>query len=194
MRELVAWYGQACEERFRHPLILAASFLFGYLAIHPFQDGNRRTSRLLANLILLREGYEFTEVVSHEKYIEGLKADYYLALNRRQRSWKTASEDLSEWLVFFLDIVREQARVAIRISADDGSENLLSEKQWELWNWARATGDFSRKTAVESLHMPPRTVESAIKKLLDLKKIEGFGEGRATRYRLKAAPISRCPW
>jgi Fic family protein len=183
MQELVEWYGWASEEKFRHPLILAANFLFEYLAIHPFQDGNGRTSRLLTNLMLLREGYEFTEVVSHEKCIEGRKADYYLALNRTQRSWKTAREDLSEWLVFFLEIVREQARGAIRILADDGSENLLSEKQWELWNWARATGDFSRKTAVEALHMPPRTVESAIKKLLDLKKIERFGEGRATRYR-----------
>ena len=190
MQELVEWYAWASEEKFRHPLILAANFLFEYLAIHPFQDGNGRTSRLLANLILLREGYEFTEVVSHEKCIEGRKADYYLALNRTQRSWKTASEDLSEWLVFFLEIVREQARGAIRILADDGSENLLSEKQWELWNWAHATGDFSRKTAVEALRMPPRTVESAIKKLLDLKKIERFGEGRATRYRLKAASIN----
>jgi Fic family protein len=190
MQELVEWYGWACEEKFRHPLILAANFLFEYLAIHPFQDGNGRTSRLLANLILLREGYEFTEVVSHEKCIEARKADYYLALNRTQRSWKTACEDLSEWLVFFLEIVREQARGAIRILADDGSENLLSEKQWEVWNWARARGDFSRKTAVESLRMPPRTVESAIKKLLDLKKIERFGEGRATRYRLKAASIN----
>jgi Fic family protein len=190
MQELVEWYGWASEEKFRHPLILAANFLFEYLAIHPFQDGNGRTSRLLANLILLREGYEFTGVVSHEKCIEARKADYYLALNRTQRTWKTASEDLSEWLVFFLEIVLEQARGAIRILADDGSENLLSEKQWEVWNWARAREDFSRKTAVEALCMPPRTVESAIKKLLDLKKIERFGEGRATRYRLKAASIN----
>jgi hypothetical protein len=64
---------------------------------------------------------------------------------------------------------------------------LLSEKQWEVWNWARATGDFSRKTAVESLRMPPRTVESIIKKLLALKKIERLGEGRASRYRVKDA-------
>ena len=190
MQELVDWYGWASEEKFRHPLILAANFLFEYLAIHPFQDGNGRTSRLLANLILLREGYEFTEVVSHEKYIEARKADYYLALNRTQRSWKTASEDISAWLVFFLEIVREQVRGAIHILVDDGSENLLSEKQWEVWNWVRATGDFSRKTAVAALRMPPRTVESAIKKLLDLKKIERFGEGRATRYRLKAASIN----
>lgn len=185
MQELMAWYDRARDGKFRHPLILAANFLFEYLAIHPFQDGNGRTSRLLANLILLREGYEFAAVVSHEKCIESRKADYYLALNRTQRTWKMGTEDLSEWLVFFLEIIREQARGAIQILENDGSEALLSDKQSALWNWARATGEFSRKTAMESLRMPPRTVESAIKKLLTLKKIERLGEGRATRYRLK---------
>jgi Fic family protein len=187
MQELVEWYAWAREEKFRHPLILAANFLFEYLAIHPFQDGNGRTSRLLTNLILLREGYEFAEVVSHEKCIEERKADYYLALNRTQRTWKTATEDLSKWLVFFLEILREQARGAIQILENDGSEALLSEKQWKLWRWANTVSEFSRKTAVESLGMPPRTVESIIKKLLALKKIERFGEGRSTQYRVKVA-------
>jgi Fic family protein len=187
MQELMAWYDWARDGKFRHPLILAANFLFEYLAIHPFQDGNGRTSRLLTNLILLREGYEFAEVVSHEKCIEARKADYYLALNRTQRTWKTTTEDVSEWLVFFLEIIREQARGAIRIVENDGSEALLSEKQWELWRWACTVYEFSRKTAVESLGMPPRTVESIIKKLLALQKIERLGEGRASRYRVKDA-------
>lgn len=139
MQELVEWYGWASEEKFRHPLILAANFLFEYLAIHPFQDGNGRTSRLLANLILLREGYEFTEVVSHEKCIEGRKADYYLALNRTQRSWKTTREDLSEWLVFPGNRPRA-GEGAIRILADDGSENLLSRSNGKSGNGLATQG------------------------------------------------------
>jgi Fic family protein len=194
MQELMAWYDWARDGNFRHPLILAANFLFEYLAIHPFQDGNGRTSRLLANLILLREGYEFAEVVSHEKCIESRKADYYLALNRTQRTWKTTAEDLSEWLVFFLEIIREQARGAIQILEDDGSEALLSEKQSELWRWARTVSEFSRRTAVESLGMPPRTIESIIKKLLALKKIERLGEGRSCRYRVKDASRVGSGW
>jgi Fic family protein len=53
-----------------------------------------------------------------------------------------------------------------------------------LWQWANSTGEFSRKSAVEALGMAPRTVESIIKKLLDLKKLDRLGEGRATRYRV----------
>ncbi|MFM8365011.1 MAG: hypothetical protein ACKOAS_07655, partial [Verrucomicrobiota bacterium] len=74
----------------------------------------------------------------------------------------------------------------------DEIENLLSEKQSALWKWANSAGEFSRKSAVEALGMPPRTVESIIKKLLDLKKLDRLGEGRATRYRV-SPPKSKSP-
>ena len=56
MRELVEWFGWADANAFRHPLIRIGNFIFEYLAIHPFQDGNGRTSRLLTNLMLLQQG------------------------------------------------------------------------------------------------------------------------------------------
>lgn len=186
MHELMDWHARAMEENFRHPLILAANLLFEYLAIHPFQDGNGRTSRLLANLLLLRAGYKFAAVASHEKLIEARKADYCLALNRTQRTWKTEREDISPWLLFFLETVRQQSLEALEILSGGQVENLLSQKQLALWRWANGAGEFSRKTAVEALAMPPRTVESIIKKLLDLKKLERMGEGRATRYRVSS--------
>ena len=83
---------------FKHPLILNANFAFEYLAIHPFQDGNGRTSRLLTNLMLLQNGYAFATLVSDEKLIESSKAEYYLALNQTQRTWKSENEDVSPWL------------------------------------------------------------------------------------------------
>ena len=186
MQELVDWYGWAVAGSFKHPLILIANFVFEYLAIHPFQDGNGRTSRLLSNLMLLQHGYEFASVVSHEKLIEANKADYYLALNKAQKSWKTRKEDISEWLLFFLKIVQAQSRQALKILEGDHFEYLLSEKQLELWHWAIGLPEreFSRKSAMEALGFPARTAESIIKKLLDLKKLERIGEGRATRYKV----------
>jgi len=88
VRDLCDWYQWAITETFRHPLIVTANFIFEYLAIHPFQDGNGRTSRVLTNLMLLHHGYAFTTVASHEKLVEDNKADYYLALNRAQRTWR----------------------------------------------------------------------------------------------------------
>lgn len=186
MQELVGWYGWAVETRFRHPLLLIANFVFEYLAIHPFQDGNGRTSRLLTNLMLLQHGYSFATVVSHEKLVEANKADYYLALNKTQQNWKQKREDVSEWLRFFLRMLQAQAEQATRLLEDDSLESHLSGKQLALWHWAQALpeGEFGRKAAIEALGYPPRTVESIIKKLAAMKKLERVGEGRATRYKV----------
>jgi len=186
MQELIGWYRSASEENFKHPLILIANFIFEYLAIHPFQDGNGRTSRLLTNLMLLQNGYAFTRLVSHEKLIEARKADYYLALNQTQRHWKSESEDMSAWLTFIFEIFHEQAEQAQALLEQDQFEYLLSEKQMAFWNWAKNQETFSRKTAMEHLKFPPRTVEDIIRKFVDLKKLERLGEGRATRYRVLA--------
>ena len=186
MRDLTEWRRWADQESFKHPLLRIGNFVFEYLAIHPFQDGNGRTSRLLTNLLLLQHGYDFTRLVSHERLIEARKADYYLALNKTQTSWKTEQEDIAPWMEYFLEIVRGQAVEALALVEGDRIEHLLSEKQQALWEWAQENGkaEFSRKDAVEALKFPARTVESAIKKLVDLKRLERIGQGRGTRYRM----------
>lgn len=184
MGELVDWYAWARSEDNSHPLLQTANFLFEYLAIHPFQDGNGRTSRLLTNLMLLQHGYEFTQIVSHEKLIEAVKADYYLALNQTQKTWKKRKEDLSPWLRFFLRIVHGQAEEALRILEQGDGDSLLSENQQKLLEWASTLGGttFARKDAIAELGLPARTVEAAIRKLVDLKRLTRSGQGRATRY------------
>jgi Fic family protein len=187
MRELCEWYVWAVKEKFKHPLLLIANFIFEYLAIHPFQDGNGRTSRLLTNLMLLQHGYQFTAAISHEKLIEDDKANYYLALNKAQKTWKSKKEDVSPWLLFIFDIFRLQANKALTLLQGDNIENVLSEKQLALWQWANSLADkkFTRKMAIDALGFPARTVEASIKKLFDLKKIERHGEGRSVRYQIK---------
>lgn len=187
MRDLIDWYQWAQKEKFKHPLILIANFAFEYLAIHPFQDGNGRTSRLLTNLMLLQCGYSFSTLVSHEKLIEETKAEYYLALNKTQRTWKSESEDVTPWLLYIFDVFLRQAREAQRILESDQFEYLLSEKQLAFWQWAQSMGgqEFSRGDVINALGFPPRTIEQIIKKLLDMKKLDQLGQGRATRYRVK---------
>lgn len=186
MRELCEWYEWAAPQKFKHPLILTANFIFEYLAIHPFQDGNGRTSRLLTNLMLLHHGYQFATIVSHEKLIEENKAGYYLALNKTQSTWKSAKEDMSPWLIFIFEIFRKQANRAMALLEEDNIETLLSEKQLELWRWINQLPEkqFSRSMAIEALGYPARTVEASIKKLLDMHRLKRIGQGRSTRYRV----------
>lgn len=185
MQELIGWYNWAVSTKAKHPLILIANFIFEYLAIHPFQDGNGRTARLLTNIMLLQNGYFFASLVSHERIIEANKADYYLVLNKTQRTWKSTEEDISPWLLFFLDVIKSQSKQALKIIEGDSIEYLLSEKQLALLQWAIDKNEvFSRKNAIEALGFPARTVESIIKKLVELKRLERLGQGQATRYKL----------
>src|SRR3989344_9690173 len=56
MQEAVEWTQHALKERKHHPLLIVGNFLVEFLAIHPFEDGNGRLSRILTNLLLLKEG------------------------------------------------------------------------------------------------------------------------------------------
>jgi len=183
MGELIDWYHWAVQTKFKHPLILIANFVFEYLAIHPFQDGNGRTSRLLTNLMLLQNGYSFARLVSHEKLVEANKADYYLALNQAQKTWKSEVEDITPFLLFMFSMFHAQAKQAETLLESDQFEYLLSEKQLAFWQWAQGKNSFSRKDAIVELGFAVRTTEAIIKKLLDSKKLKKMGQGRATRYK-----------
>jgi len=188
VQDLCGWYQWALSKSFKpSPLMLTANFIFEYLAIHPFQDGNGRTSCIVTNLMLLHHGYAFTTVTSHEKIIEENKAAYYMALNQTQRTWKTEQEDISPWLVFLFDVFRKQAAKALQLLEEDHTELLLSEKQLAVWQWAQTVegGMFSPRMAVEATSFPVRTIEDIIKKLATMNKLERVGAGRGTRYRVK---------
>jgi Fic family protein len=184
MSELIDWYNETIATQ-KHPLIIMANFIYEYLAIHPFQDGNGRTSRLISNLMLLRHGYNFAKITSHEQIIETNKAEYYKVLNYTQTTWKTDHEDLSQWVLFFLEIVKTQAKKVIELMKRDNFEQLLSEKQSVVWKLISSNqfAEFSRKDIADATSIPAITVEGIIRKFLNMNKITKLGQGRATRYR-----------
>lgn len=186
MIELIDWYNFAIETKAKHPLILTANFIFEYLAIHPFQDGNGRTSRLLSNVMMLRAGYDFVKIASHEKVIESNKAEYYKTLNFTQKTWKTDNEDVSQWLLFFLGAIKLQAESSLLLLQKDNFEETLSQKQMKIWNYIAKLDnrEFTRSELISVSKIPARTVESIIKKFLDMNKITRLGQGRAIRYKI----------
>lgn len=184
MTELVEWTVLELEKKEIHPLIVIGNFVFEFLSIHPFQDGNGRASRILTNFLLLKSGYEYMPYVSHEKLIEDNKENYYLALNKSQKSWKTKQENVAPWLIFFLEILLEQTKRAINLLTSESIEHLLSEKQLEIWNYIQKNEIVTPRELQKNLGMAVPTVSQVLNKLLNMEKIERMGEGRAVRYRL----------
>ena len=107
MSELIDWTNNAFVKGEIHPLIIISTFIYEFLSIHPYQDGNGRLSRLLTNLLLIRLEYKFVLYISFEHIIEQKKAAYYQALMEGQRNRYKEEERIDKWTVFFLDSLSE---------------------------------------------------------------------------------------
>ncbi len=106
MQELVEWTNEQLEQKTIHQLIVIGSFVYDFLSIHPFQDGNGRLSRLLTTLCLLQNDYSFIQYISFENHIEQNKKAYYEALMNGQKNRGTDNERIDLWLIFFLESLK----------------------------------------------------------------------------------------
>ena len=183
MQELVEWTGRTLAEKKHHPLLIVGNFLVEFLQVHPFQDGNGRLSRVLTNLLLLKEGYLYMPYVSHEKLVEDNKPEYYLALRQSQKTFKTDHETIISWLDFFLTIFLKQSEMAIDLLSKENIERLLTQKQLAVWNYLQKVDSATPREISEQTKVAYPTVRQAIDKLMRLKKIERIGQGRSTSYR-----------
>ncbi|MEY4723536.1 MAG: hypothetical protein RLZZ324_1049 [Candidatus Parcubacteria bacterium] len=182
MQELVDWTRAALAERTTHPLLIVSSFIVEFLAIHPFQDGNGRLSRVLTNLLMLRAGYEYMPYVSHEKFVEDNKSEYYIALHRSQMTLWTEREDVTAWLEFFLTMLLAQATSAIELLSQENIERILSPMQLRVWRHLESVDEASAGDIATATGVVRKTVSQALGVLLRLKKIKRIGQGRGTRY------------
>ncbi|MDP2303968.1 MAG: Fic family protein [Ignavibacteria bacterium] len=112
------------------PLLIIATYVFDFLCIHPFNDGNGRMSRLLSLLLLYKSGYEVGRFISLEKLIEDNKESYYDALNKSSQGWHESKHNLVPWWEYFLGILLKaykdfENRVGLISSARGGKTSLV---------------------------------------------------------------------
>ena len=95
MRELVDWLRA---ESPIHPVLVAGIAQFHLVNIHPFLDGNGRTSRLLSTLSLYRAGYDFKRLFTLSEFYDRDRTAFYQAI----QSVRGRDMDLTGWLEFFV--------------------------------------------------------------------------------------------
>lgn len=177
MRNLINWYKN---EKEVHPLIVTACFVYDFVSIHPFQDGNGRLSRLLTNLLLLQNGYNWIEYISFEHEVEKNKKEYYRSLRICQA--QRPNEDVTEWINFFLNsLINLQNKLDSKLEKL-GVEVKLSPKEKEVYsfitnNQGVKVGAISRK-----LDIPVSTTKRIINKLLTSNLIKKYSKGAGTNY------------
>lgn len=106
MAQLVQWINEESEV---HPVLVAALAQFQLVHIHPFVDGNGRTSRLLSTLCLYRQGYDFKRLFTISEYYDRDRRAFYAAI----QGVRDRGMDHTGWLEFFCHGLATQMQEAV---------------------------------------------------------------------------------
>ena len=187
MEKLMNWLSRTVENKTIHPLLTTAVFTVCLLAIHPFQDGNGRLSRILTTLLLLRFGYEYVPYASLESVIEENKELYYKALRQTQTTLKEANTDWEKWCVFFLKSLKKQKdKLAAKLERERILAQKLAPLSVDILRLLKAHDRLSI-AEIETLTEANRnTLKVRLRELVRDNFIEQSGKARSTWYRLKA--------
>lgn len=184
MSQLVDWYNN---DSTTHSLIRAALFVYEFLSIHPFQDGNGRLSRLLATLLLMKSGYVWIEYVSFEHEIEHRKKEYYKKLMEAQRN--RPGEDVTEWVYFFLDCLKNiQAQLLEKLKEKERREQVGVREQY-IYAMVENNPGISSGEIAKKLQIPNSTVKRILSELVSMRNLVVHGAGRGTRYSIAVTDL-----
>ncbi len=180
IRKLVAWYNSENEV---HLLVKVASFVYDFLSVHPFQDGNGRLSRLISTLLLLKNGYKWIQYVSFEHEIESRKSEYYQALRSCQS--QRPNEDITVWVLFFLNCLKNIQLQLMTKLKKSGSETQLSAREKSILTIIQNRPNIQSGEIAQKLAIPAPTVKRILSDLQKKELIERQGSGRAISYTIK---------
>jgi Fic family protein len=192
MQELVSWYNQAINKE-PWSVAVACEFVFRFLAIHPFQDGNGRLGRALFLMALLQSPYnKLAHVVYYlaiDRYIERHKEEYYIILNQCSDG-KFTIHSKEYKLEYFL---RYMIKVLLGSLADIDfyikrvdSLRTLSESALKVLECFKELPEvrIKPKDIQKKTGLPIRTVSNSLLTLLTAQFIQRQGQGSATYYQL----------
>jgi Fic family protein len=186
MEELVRWTAKAIDEASMHPLLIIAVFNVVFLAIHPFQDGNGRLSRILITLMLLRAGYDYVPYASFESVVEENKDLYYKALRRTQITLKQDAPDWDPWLGFFLRCLKKQkANLAAKVEEGRGQvDTALPTLSLEILKLLKENERLTIAEIVKQTGANQNTLKVRLRELVNEGRVKRHGKARATWYSL----------
>ena len=182
MDSLCAAYRRAVDDARFDPLMLIPMFIFDFLCVHPFHDGNGRMSRLLTLLLLYRSGFMVGKYISLEMLIEESKADYYEALQASSAHWYENRCNMKPYVEYTLGIILKAYR-----ELESRVEGLVTARMSKA-NRIRAVVEatLGKVTKRDILSKCPdistAMVEMTLKKLLDDGFILKVGNGRGAAY------------
>jgi len=191
-KELLDWMAKN-EKNKINPAIMAGIVHQEIAAIHPFADGNGRTARALATLILYKFGYDFRRLFALEDYYNRDRQGYYKAINIG-KNYEKRRTDFTPWLEYFIRGFKEEVEnvrgkvVALsgrKINKNIKSQIFLSKDQTQILDFLDQIGRITVKDVMDILRSPKRTAQLHLQNLKKIGMIKQVGKGPSSAYVMK---------
>ena len=189
VKEFLDWFNS--QESSEIDSVLEAGVThYEIVRMHPFIDGNGRTARIMATLVLYERGFDVKRFFTLDDYYDKDRRSYYAALNKIDQN----TLDLSEWLEYFTEGVMVSINAVkdrvIGFSKDikvlkERGQIALTEKQMKIVEWIIQKGKITNRDVRSMFKISDEGALKEIKKLLNLKVIKSQGKGRALHYVLR---------
>ncbi|MBN1864886.1 MAG: Fic family protein [Victivallales bacterium] len=185
MREMVEWFNTETDT---HPVLVSGIAQFQLVHIHPFIDGNGRTSRLLSTLCLYRTGYDFKHLFTISEYYDRDRLAFYKAI----QGVRDSGMDMTGWLEFYTDGLSTQMQEVTDKGTRIIKRDLLVQKHGLNERQAAALGrilDFDSLTVRELEEKFPnvnrRTLQRDMRGLVEIGLVSSEGATNKLYYRFK---------
>src|SRR3990167_6321142 len=172
-----------------NPVLVAGIAHYEMVRIHPFIDGNGRTARTLATLLLLMQQFDTKRFFALDDYYDSDRMAYYTAL----KSVGPKTINITRWMEYFCEGVDFSVnRVKEKVLALSGSKKAtasleqvaLTKRQMQIVEAISRTGKITSKEMQAMFKITPQAIHKEMKKLMDLKVVRLVGRGRGAYYEL----------
>jgi Fic family protein len=173
--------------------VIAALAHFGLISIHPFEDGNGRTARLLADMILHQTGWSNEGMLSVSEAILRRQEDYYDALRATQGENFRSDVDATPFVEFHTKVLTMAAAslegtvVSFNRRLQGFVENstgLLNARQALAFMFMMDVAPLSTSAYAELTSSSQSSALSDLTEMVQSGFVERVGQGRKTRYRI----------
>lgn len=186
MNDLLAWINTSQQSNI-NPVLQAGIVHYEFVRIHPFIDGNGRTSRTLATLILIRLGFDTKRFFTLDDFYNSDRQRYYQVL----QSVHQQDYDLTEWLEYFTEGVAISLKAVknkivklgdIKKHNTDESQISLTYPQIKIVEFTNKSGSITNREVRKLLVVSNKTAYQALQKLVKIEVLFREGSGRSVRY------------
>ena len=183
MRDLYLWLESEASQALS-PVIAAAIVHHQFVTVHPFIDGNGRTARSWATLVLYSRGYDIKRTFALEDYYNFDRGAYYNAIRRVRQE-----KDLTSWLEYFsqgflkeIEQVLEKMELFSLETKTKQEPIYLSKRQREILEFVAINGKIFRSDVVDIASVSPKTAYRELEFLNQKGLIKRKGRGSTSHY------------